>query len=156
MGQKGPKLIYLIVHYGNIFSQDWLIRFVSCFAWSWAAIKVLKTGGAKFFEKFFGENSCLSESRSKWLYLCIHPLQQHFFQDWLIGYFWYFAWSWGTISTQYWRSRIFLKNSYLCENRPKMVRFICSSIMAFCHIFVACQNLLIRFVTCFALSWLAH
>ena len=47
--QNGP--IYLFVHCGSIFPEDWLIRFVSYFAWSWGSY-VLKTEGAKFFEKF--------------------------------------------------------------------------------------------------------
>ena len=34
---KRPKMAWF-VYYGSIFSQDWLIRFVSCFAWSWGTI----------------------------------------------------------------------------------------------------------------------
>ena len=44
----------------------------------------------------------------------------------------FLPWSWGTMSTQNWRSRIFWKNSWLCKNgpkKPKMVRLTCSPII---------------------------
>ena len=94
--------------------------------------EVLKTDGVDFFWK----NSCLPESRPN-------------LQDWLTSFFLYFAWSWGTISTHNWRSRIFWRNSFFCKNwpkRPKMVWFVYyGSIFS--------QDWLIRFVSCFAWSW---
>ena len=36
----------------------------------------------------------------------------HFSQNWLITFFWFFAWSQGTIDDENWRSPIFQENSY--------------------------------------------
>lgn len=64
-------LIYLSVHYSSIFSKDWLIRFISHFAWSWRTISTQNRGS-----QVFKENSCLPENgwkRSKmleWLWTC--------------------------------------------------------------------------------------
>ena len=70
----------------------------------------------------FWENPRLPKSRPKgpkWLNLFICLLLQHFLQDWVIIFFLYFAWSWGTISTQNWWSRIFWKKSCLPKSRLK-------------------------------------
>ena len=48
--------------------------------------EVLKTDGAKTFGKIL---CCVKESQKDpiWPDLCVHLLQQHFFQDWFISFF---------------------------------------------------------------------
>ena len=69
-------------------------------------------------------------------------------QDWLIRFFWNFVWSWGSVSTEKWQSRIFWKNSGCPINgpkRPKIARF---------DIFLYfSQDFFIRFFWYFAWSW---
>ena len=54
-------LIDLSVHYSSIFSQDWLIRFASHFAWSWRTISTQNRES-----QVFKENSCLPKNGWKW------------------------------------------------------------------------------------------
>ena len=60
-GQKSLKWsVYLFVHYGSSFSQNWLIKFVSYFAWSLRPISAQNWGS-----KVFWENSHLPENGPK-------------------------------------------------------------------------------------------
>ena len=101
------------------------------FAWSWGTID-----NQNWSSQILGENYRLPKSRpkrpsmAKFVYF---PLQQCFSQDWLISFCWYFAWIWGTISTQNGQSHFVLKNSCLPKSEPKMSQmtwFLSSSVTA--------------------------
>ena len=101
----------------------------------------------------FWENPRLPKSSPKWLNLFICLLLQHFLQDWVIIIFLYFAWSWGTISTQNWWSRIFWKKSCLPKSRlkgPKWPNLSICPFVRYYSIFLRIGSLVLLY---FAWSW---
>ena len=50
------------------------------------------------------------------------PLVRGFSQNLLQWFFWFFAWSSGSINTKNWRSPIFVKKSHFCKNGWNVVK----------------------------------
>ena len=82
----------------------------------------------------------MRQDYTKWLSLSITTFVHcgsAFSKGWLIKFVSYFAWSWGTISTQNWGSQVFWGDSCLLKKEPKwpkMPWFVCSSITETCFL----------------------
>ena len=107
---------YLRPFLSQHFSQDWFTSLFVVFFLLIFCIKLRNHKYSKLTEPIFWENSRLPKNEPK------RPNLR------------YFAWSWGTISTQNWQSQIFWENSRLPKRRPKwpkMARFVCSFFLYF-------------------------
>ena len=98
-------------------SQDWLIRFFWNFVWSWGLVST-----EKWQSRIFWKNSRCPENGPKRPKIARFDIFLYFSQDCFIRFFWYFAWSWGLISTSKWHSGLVWENSRLPKNWAKHTR----------------------------------
>ena len=98
-------------------SQDWLIRFFWNLVWSWGLVST-----EKWQSRIFWKNSRCPKNVPKRPKIARFDIFLYFSQDCFIRFFWYFAWSWGLISTSKWESGLVWENSRLPKNWTENTR----------------------------------
>ena len=116
-----------------------LTLFFWYFTWSWGTISThSKLTEPSFFKKFSLVRNQAKNTQNGQIFMF---LQQQLLQDWPSICFLYFAWSWGTISTQNSGSQVSGEKFYLAWKQAKMTQnaLIC---------------LLVHYVNFFSWEWL--
>ena len=110
--------VCLFVHFYSIFLR--IDAFFWYFTWSWETISThSKLTEPRFFKKFSLVRNHAKKTQNGPIFVF---LQQHLLQDWLIICFLYFAWSWGTISTQNSGSQVSGEKFSLAWRQAKMTQ----------------------------------